>query len=268
MKVRAAGFTFSKVCEQQFCGSCQRFLADRLVYGQCPLCGYDKAKGDQCDGCTKLMNATELIGAKCKTCDSKPEIRQSEHIFIDLEKITPELKAWVDKTAKEGFWTSNSATQTNALIAQGLPGRCITRDLKWGTPVPLDEFKSKVFYVWFDAPIGYISITANYTDEWEKWWKNPSQVESFQFMGKDNITFHTVIFPSTLIATRENYTKLHHISTTEFLNYEDIKFSKTNSTGVFGDDAKNSGIPAEVWRFYLLINRPETADTAFLWKDF
>jgi methionyl-tRNA synthetase len=116
-----------------------------------------------------------------------------------------------------------------------------------------------VFYVWFDAPIGYISITANYVDEWEQWWKEPANnVESFQFMGKDNITFHSVIFPSTLIGTRQNWTKLHHIATTEFLNYEDIKFSKSEKTGVFGDDAKSTGIPCEVWRYYLLANRPES----------
>lgn len=126
-----------------------------------------------------------------------------------------------------------------------------------------------MFYVWFDAPIGYISITANYVDEWEQWWKEPANnVESFQFMGKDNITFHSVIFPSTLIGTRQNWTKLHHIATTEFLNYEDIKFSKSEKTGVFGDDAKSTGIPCEVWRYYLLANRPESQDTAFTWSDF
>jgi len=190
-------------------------------------------------------------------CSKQPEIRKSEHIFIDLPKITDKLAAWVKDASAKGFWSQNSIAQTNALISAGLPGRCITRDLKWGTQVPLDKYKNKVFYVWFDAPIGYISITANYTDGWEKWWKNPSEVESFQFMGKDNITFHTVIFPSTLIATGDNFTKLHHISTTEFLNYENAKFSKTRKTGVFGDDAMNTGVPVEVWRYYLLINRPE-----------
>lgn len=161
------------------------------------------------------------------------------------------------------------------MLKSGLQGRCITRDLKWGTPVPLEEFSDKVFYVWFDAPIGYISITANYDDGWQQWWQNPEEVESYQFMGKDNITFHTVIFPSTLIATGDKWTKLHHISTTEFLNYEldedtgkPKKFSKSRGTGVFGDDAMKIGIPSEVWRYYLLINRPESQDTVFLWSDF
>jgi methionyl-tRNA synthetase len=140
--------------------------------------------------------------------------------------------------------------------------------LKWGTPVPLEEFKDKVFYVWFDAPIGYLSITATYTKHWEKWWKNPEQVKLYQFMGKDNIPFHTVIFPCTLLGTKENWTMLHHISTTEYLNYEDGKFSKSRRVGVFGDNAMETNIPSEIWRYYLLTNRPEKADTLFTWKDF
>ena len=160
------------------------------------------------------------------------------------------------------------------MLAKGLPGRCITRDLEWGTPVPVEKFKEKVFYVWFDAPIGYISITANYTDEWKQWWHNNENVELYQFMGKDNLTFHTLMFPSTLIGTGQPWTKLHHISTTEFLNYEKgedgvpLKFSKTRGIGVFGDDARKTGIPSEVWRYFLLSNRPENQDTVFLWNDF
>ncbi len=161
-------------------------------------------------------------------------------------------------------------------MKDGLPGRCITRDLKWGTPVPLEEYKDKVFYVWFDAPIGYLSITACYNEEnWEKWWKNNDNVQLYQFLGKDNITFHSVIFPCSLLATKDPYTMLHHIATTEFLNYEvdevtrkPKKFSKSNNTGVFGDNAIETGIPCEVWRYYLLINRPESQDTIFLWSDF
>jgi methionyl-tRNA synthetase len=152
-----------------------------------------------------------------------------------------------------------------------LKPRCITRDLKWGVEVPTEdeEMKGKVFYVWFDAPIGYLSITANFlNNDWEKWWKNPDNVKLYQFMGKDNVTFHTVIFPSTIIGTEKEYTKVFHLSTTEYLNYENKKFSKTHSTGVFGDSAKTTGIPSEVWRYYLLANRPEQADTDFKWDDF
>ena len=122
--------------------------------------------------------------------------------------------------------------------------------------------------VWFDAPIGYISITANYTKDWERWWKNKADVQLVQFMGKDNIPFHCVVFPSTLMAADKSWTLLHHVSCTEYLQYEGLKFSKSRGTGVFGDGARDSGIPSEVWRYYLLHNRPESADTVFLWEDF
>lgn len=161
------------------------------------------------------------------------------------------------------------------MLKGGLIGRCITRDLKWGTAVPVKGYEKKVFYVWFDAPIGYISITACHNGEnWKQWWQNQDNVELYQFMGKDNITFHTVIFPSTLIGSGQPWTKLHHISTTEYLNYEKdeitgapFKFSKRLGQGVFGDDAIKTGIPSEVWRYYLLTNRPENQDTVFTWSD-
>lgn len=265
-----------------YCPICTQFLADRFVSGTCPLCGSDDAKGDQCDGCGQLINAVELINPKCrfrKGCTSTPEVRSSKHIFIDLPKITPELKAWIDKQQEDGKWSSNARDFTNNLLKEGLRGRCITRDLKWGTPVPQKEFKDKVFYVWFDAPIGYISITGNYlgaeNDDWKKWWQNKDDVELYQFMGKDNTTFHTVIFPATLIGSKQPWTMMKTISTTEFLNYEldeatnkPKKFSKSRGTGIFGDDAMNTGIPSEIWRYYLLANRPENQDTVFLWKDF
>jgi methionyl-tRNA synthetase len=130
------------------------------------------------------------------------------------------------------------------------------------------DLKDKVFYVWFDAPIGYLSITGNLVENWEDWWKNPDNVTLYQFMGKDNVTFHTVIFPSSLLGTGDNYTKVNHLSTTEFLNYEGDKFSKSRGVGVFGSNAKDTGIPVEVWRFYLLAIRPETGDTDFYWENF
>jgi methionyl-tRNA synthetase len=140
--------------------------------------------------------------------------------------------------------------------------------LKWGIPVPLEGYEKKVFYVWFDAPIGYVSITKHaFPDEWESWWKS-DDVLLYQFMAKDNIPFHTILFPSTLIGTRDKWTMLHHIDSTEYLNYEDGKFSKSASQGVFGDDAKSTCIPPDVWRYYLLSNRPEGSDSQFSWKEF
>ena len=260
--------------EQFRCNKCNIVLSDRFVYGTCYHgdCKYEQARGDQCDKCGKLCNALELINPRCKMCGQSPEKFKSYHYFLNLPGVEEKLRAWIDKTSVEGHWTQNSRAITKGFINEGLKERCITRDLKWGIKVPGDDpdMKEKVFYVWFDAPIGYISITANFVgkDNWRNWWQNPENVKLYQFMGKDNVTFHTVIFPSTLIGTKENWTLLHHLSTTEYLNYEKTKFSKSNSVGVFGDHAESTGIPSEVWRYYLISNRPETSDTDFKWDDF
>ncbi|CAI5458883.1 unnamed protein product [Closterium sp. Yama58-4] len=254
---------------QPYCVVCSRFLADRFVEGTCPTpgCAYEDARGDQCDRCGKLLNAADLINPRCHMCHSRPEIRNTEHLFLDLPELKAELEAYVSDTSAAGGWSANSIQTTNAWIRDGLKPRCITRDLKWGVPVPLEKYKDKVFYVWFDAPIGYISITANYTEQWERWWKNPEEVELVQFMGKDNVPFHTVIFPCTLLGTKEPWTLMRTISVTEYLNYEGGKFSKSRGVGVFGNDAQDTGIPVEVWRYYLLTNRPEVSDTVFTWAD-
>ena len=260
--------------EQFRCNKCNIVLSDRFVYGTCYHgdCKYEQARGDQCDKCGKLCNALELINPKCKMCGQSPEKFKSYHYFLNLPGVEEKLRAWIDKTSVEGNWTQNSRAITRGFINEGIKERCITRDLKWGVKVPGDDpdMKEKVFYVWFDAPIGYISITANFVgkDNWRKWWQNPENVKLYQFMGKDNVTFHTVIFPSTLIGTKENWTLMYHLSTTEYLNYEKTKFSKSNSVGVFGDHAESTGIPSEVWRYYLISNRPETSDTDFKWDDF
>jgi methionyl-tRNA synthetase len=274
------GFIKEHTIEQLYCSSCGRFLADRYVRGTCPACGYEDARGDQCEHCGKLLDPTDLKNPRCSTCGSTPEVRATKHLYIDLPGILPEYEKWMKETSVSGVWAKNALQMTQAWIRDGLQERAITRDLKWGIPVPRDGFENKVFYVWFDAPIGYISISKCLFDRlsrgdkaaseanWKSWWQNPSDVELFQFIGKDNIPFHTVIFPSSLIGSGRNWTKLHHMSSTEYLNYEDGKFSKSKGIGVFGSDAKESGIPADVWRFYIFYNRPEKSDTLFTWKDF
>ena len=210
-----------------------------------------------------------------------------------------------------GGWSHNARVIANSWVKEGLKPRCITRDLKWGTPVPLEGYEDKVtpqmnilyavifvthfrtyqvFYVWFDAPIGYLSITACYTDEWERWWKNREQVVHYEFMAKDNVPFHSVVFPSSQLGTHDPYTLVNHLMATgiiqdfsylyqiifsnidnylclEYLNYEDGKFSKSRGVGVFGNNAQETGIPADVWRFYLLYIRPESQDSTFSWAD-
>lgn len=253
--------------EQLYCEACERFLADRFVEGICPHigCGFEDARGDQCDSCGKLVNAAELIKPRCKLCSATPKIKSSNHLFIDLPKIEIEMRKWFNVSSKN--WSHNAGTICNSWLRDGLLPRCITRDLKWGVPVPLEGYQDKVFYVWFDAPIGYLSITKEYTNEWEKWWKNPKDVQLYQFMAKDNVPFHGIIFPCTLTGSPKPWTRVTNLQATEYLNYEDGKFSKSRGVGVFGDEAMNTGIPSDVWRFYLLYIRPEAQDTAFAWCD-
>lgn len=271
---------------QLFCNHCNMFLADRFVHGICPKCGYEDARGDQCDKCGSLLDPTELKQPRCSTCGSTPEVKETKHLYINLPKISGKLDEWMKKVSVEGKWADNAVNITKAWIRDGLNERAITRDLKWGIPVPKKGYENKVFYVWFNAPIGYMSITKQLANElikagkksfdWKSWWlpseseegKNKEHVDLFQFIGKDNIPFHTVIFPCTLLGSGHDWTKLYHMSSTEYLNYEDGKFSKSRGIGVFGTDAIESGIPADAWRFYIFYNRPEKQDFQFTWKDF
>ncbi|XP_035380631.1 methionine--tRNA ligase, cytoplasmic isoform X1 [Electrophorus electricus] len=266
-RLHERGFLLEDTVEQLRCERCQRFLADRFVEGVCPHCRYPEARGDQCDKCGRLINAVELKEPQCKVCGQTPVIRTSKHLFLDLPKLEGDLEQWLERSLSSGDWTPNAKHITHSWIRDGLKPRCITRDLQWGTPVPHPDYREKVFYVWFDAPIGYLSITANYTSQWEKWWKNPQQVELYNFMAKDNVPFHSVVFPCSLLGAQDNYTLVNHLIATEYLNYEDTKFSKSRGVGVFGDMAKDTGIVSDVWRFYLLYMRPEGQDSAFCWAD-
>ena len=220
---------------QLWCDKHSGFLADRFVEGTCPQCGYNDARGDQCDACQKLLNAIELVNPRCKLDGHTPVQKSSRHLFLNLPELQKWNEEWALDVTDRGKWSPNGKAITLSWLQTGLTPRCITRDLKWGVPVPLDGFREKVFYVWFDAPIGwvcflrrpellrsltrsstqfrYLSITANYTAEWEKWWKNPEQVQLYQFMGKDNVPFHSVIFPCSLKASGDPYTLVHSIST-------------------------------------------------------
>ncbi|MDR2134230.1 MAG: methionine--tRNA ligase [Treponema sp.] len=294
-KLDAAGFISEQTIEQLHCGHCGRFLADRYIRGVCPHCGSPYARGDQCEACGKLLDPTELKEPHCAACGSTPSLKSTRHFYINLPKIRDRLEEWIKTASVRGAWANNAVQMTQAWIRDGLRERAITRDLKWGIPVPRPGYENKVFYVWFDAPIGYISITGNLGDDIAKgavapdggfpggkpgrvfsgwrdfaayWWKSPEEVELFQFIGKDNIPFHTVIFPSSLLGSGDNWTMLHHMSSSEYLNYESGKFSKSRGIGVFGTDVMETGIPADLWRFYIYYNRPEKSDAVFTWKDF
>lgn len=275
-KLDDRGYILEKTIEQLHCNTCKRFLADRYVLGTCPHCGYTDARGDQCESCGKLLDPVDLENPRCSSCSDVPVLKSTKHLYIDLPRINKDLQKWIAEASVKGFWANNAIQMTAAWIRDGLRERAITRDLKWGIPVPKPGYEDKVFYVWFDAPIGYISISGCLAeqrgDDWHSfvdyWWKSPDEVELFQFIGKDNIPFHTVIFPSSLIGSGDNWTLLHHMSSTEYMNYESGKFSKSKGVGVFGTDAMESGIDADIWRFYIFYNRPEKSDALFTWKDF
>jgi methionyl-tRNA synthetase len=223
-----------------------------------------------------------LINPRCKLDGATPEKRQTKHLYLRLDALKDKIVPWFEKVSKENDWSLNTTSIVQSWIDRGLKPRAITRDIKWGVPIPtgiegLDEeaYKNKVFYVWFDACIGYISITANYTDgdnlegkKWEQWWKQPEQVSLFQFMGKDNVPFHSIIFPGSQLGSGTTWTQVHKISATEYLNYEGGKFSKSKGVGVFGTSAKDTGVGPDIWRFYLLSRRPESSDTEFKWDEF
>ncbi len=280
------GYIHEHANKQLFCPHCNRFLADRYVNGTCPKCGSTKARGDQCDDCGSLLDPTELKDPKCSVCGATPEVRETKHLFIDLPAMSEKLDEWMKQASVEGKWSDNAIAVTKGWLKNGLNERAITRDLKWGIPVPKEGYDNKVFYVWFNAPIGYMSITKQLEDElkaqgkpafdWKSWWlpeeseeaAGKEKVDLFQFIGKDNLPFHTVVFPCTLLGSGRKWTMLHHMSSTEYLNYEDGKFSKSRGVGVFGTDAIETGIPADAWRFYIFYNRPEKQDYQFTWKEF
>ncbi|KAI8980117.1 methionyl-tRNA synthetase [Trametes punicea] len=279
MNLAKNGFLERLEKEQTFCEGCSKFLADRFVEGTCPHCGSDDARGDQCDVCGRTLDAVDLINPRCLIDKShKVATRTTAHMYLKLDALQPRTEEWIKKSWKEGRWSPNAVVNADgelidARLKAGLRPTPVTRDLSWGVPVPRLEGKehegmeNKVLYVWFDACIGYPSITANYTPEWKQWWFNEQNVRLYQFMGKDNVYFHTIYFPSVQIGDGRPWTMLHHLSTTEYLNYEGGKFSKSHNRGVFGPAARETGIPPSVWRYYLISARPETADSMFSWAD-
>nr|XP_053621630.1 methionine--tRNA ligase, cytoplasmic isoform X2 [Plodia interpunctella] len=269
LKLKDNGYVSTQSVDQLLCEKCDRFLADRFVEGICPHpgCLYDNARGDQCDKCGKLINATELIEPRCKVCGTKPVLRASEQLFIELSKLEPSLRNWISQS--EARWSAPARAVTRSWLKEPLRARAVTRDLKWGVSVPVEGFQTKVFYVWFDAPIGYMSITEIATKQYEKWWKPDKEcdVKLYQFMAKDNVPFHVIMFPATILGIAEGHLLVSHIFATEYLNYEEGKFSKSRGVGVFGTDAQDTGIPSDVWRFYLASVRPESSDSSFSWVE-
>ena len=266
------GYIEEKSIKQIYSVDDERFLPDRYVTGTCPHCGYDKARGDQCENCTKVLEPTELINPRSTISGSTNlEVRETKHLFLKLPLLEERLAAWV-KT-KEPFWPDIAYSIAQKWLTEGLQERCITRDLKWGFPVPKKGFEDKVFYVWFDAPIGYIGITKQWADEqpatrdWKSWWLNASDVRYVEFMGKDNVPFHSISFPATLLGTGEKWTMVDYLKGMSYLTYEGGKFSKSEKRGIFAEDAVKE-FPADYWRYWLMSNAPESSDSSFSFELF
>ncbi len=271
-KLDENGYIEEKTIKQVYSVDDKQFLADRYITGTCPYCGYDKARGDQCENCTKVLEPTQLINPRSTISGSTHlEIRETKHLFLNLPKIEKRLAEWVK--SKEPFWPDVAYSIAQKWLKEGLQERCITRDLKWGFPVNKAGYEDKVFYVWFDAPIGYIGITKQWADEkplerdWKKWWLDAQDVRYVEFMGKDNVPFHSIMFPATLLGTGENWTFVDYLKGMSYLTFEGGKFSKSEHRGVFADKAVEE-FPADYWRYWLMANAPESSDASFTFDGF
>ncbi|WUR04757.1 methionine-tRNA ligase (MARS1) [Vairimorpha necatrix] len=290
-KIYKNGFFTEQEIEQFFCEKCKIFLADRYVFGTCKYCKFPDAKGDQCDGCGHTYKSLDLIDAKCTLCKSTPNIKETRHLFFDFSNFKDQLEDLYNRNSQ--YWSDNGKHITKSWLDQELLPRCMTRDLKnkWGVPVPLEGFEKKVFYVWFDAVIGYFTFLKecvekrnlnekiknfsisekkhqnyNTNSTYEDWLKDG---EIIQFMGKDNVFFHTIVFPSLIFATKLDYPVIKKLSVTEFLLFENEKFSKSRGHGIFGLDLINNDLGSScLWRYYLSKIRPEKCDSNFSFEHF
>ena len=267
LELNKKGFISEGETEMFYCEHDNMFLPDRFVTGTCPKCGYENANGDQCEKCDSLFSLNELKDAKCKVCGKPAVLKKSKHIFLNLSKGTEELDKWIE--TKKDIWRPHVYAEAKKWVNEGLKDRCISRDITWGFPIPLEGYENKVFYVWFDAPIGYISITKELSDEkYKNLWQD-RDAKIYNFVGKDNIQFHTVFFP-TMLLENGNYNLAHNVVGLNFLNYEGQKFSKSKKIGVFCnaliDD--NPEIDVDALRTYLTTIIPENRDTDYKCEDF
>ncbi|MDX2415743.1 MAG: methionine--tRNA ligase [Bacteroidales bacterium] len=259
------GEFIEKISEQYYDNEAGTFLADRYIKGTCPHCGYDEAFGDQCEKCGTSLNATDLINPKSVVSGSQPVLKETKHWFLPLDKHEAWLKQWILEEHKE--WKPNVYGQCKSWLDQGLQPRAVSRDLDWGVPVPVKGAEGKVLYVWFDAPIGYISATKELTDKWEDYWKDKNS-KMVHFIGKDNIVFHCIIFPAMLKA-EGSYILPENVPANEFLNLENNKISTSRNWAVWLHEYLED-FPGEqdVLRYTLCANAPEAKDNDFTWKDF
>ena len=259
------GVFVEKESEQYYDEEAKTFLADRYITGECPHCHFPKAYGDQCEHCGSTLSPNELINPKSAVSGSKPVLKKTKHWYLPLDKYQPWLEKWILEEHKE--WRPNVYGQCKSWIDMGLQPRAVSRDLDWGIPVPVEGAEGKVLYVWFDAPIGYISNTKELRDDWETWWKD-SSTRLVHFIGKDNIVFHCIVFP-TMLKAEGSYILPDNVPANEFLNLEDDKISTSRNWAVWLDEyLVDFPGKQDVLRYVLTANAPETKDNNLPWKDF
>jgi len=267
MTLLEKGYIYKATVSQAFCTSCQRFLPDRYIEGTCPYCQSLGARGDQCDDCGKPINPAELINPLCRLCGTTPQFRDSEHFFLKLSAFQDSLLAWVKQ---QTHWRPNVLNFTTRYLEEGLKDRAITRDIEWGIPVPIEGFEDKRLYVWFEAVIGYLSATKEWaksigdSEKWRSFWQG--DVKSYYFIGKDNIPFHTIIWPAMLMG----YGGLnlpYDVPANEFLTIEGRKLSTSRNWAVWLPDYLSRYDPDPL-RYLLSINMPENGDADFSWREF
>ena len=264
-KLHAEGKFVEQTSEQYYDEEAKQFLADRYIMGTCPHCGNDRAYGDQCEKCGTSLNSTDLIDPKSMISGSKPVMKETKHWYLPLNDYQKDLEKWILTDHKE--WKSNVYGQCKSWFDLGLQPRAVSRDLDWGIPVPVEGAEGKVLYVWFDAPIGYISATKDLTPDWEKYWKS-DECKMVHFIGKDNIVFHCIVFPSMLMADG-SYILPENVPANEFLNLEGDKISTSRNWAVWLHEYLEEFPGKEdVLRYVLCANAPETKDNDFTWKDF
>ena len=264
-KVYDHGYIKEGYLETPYCKNDKIALADRYIEGTCPYCNYENARGDQCENCGKILDPIQLKNPHCIICNkSDIEFRRVKHIFLDLTKLSSKLESWIKKSKA---WRPQVKGIALAWIKEGLKPRCISRNLRWGIKIPFKGFEDLIFYVWAEAAIGYISSTKEWNiNKWQEYWKKKNS-KIYHFVGKDNIPFHTILFPAELIANGD-YNLPYNVVGLQYLNYEGGKFSKSKGHGVFCENLPNSSLDVDYWRFYLTFVIPETADTEFLWRGF
>jgi methionyl-tRNA synthetase len=280
-RLKEEGFTEVRTTEQVYSVADGRFLPDRYVVGTCPNCGYERARGDQCEHCGKQLEPTDLIEPRSAISGSTDlEIRSSAHVYLLQSRLADRIRAWIDT---KDDWPQLTRSIAYKWLDEGLEDRGITRDLEWGIPVDPDDFPEvagKVWYVWFDAPIGYLGATREWADLhappeeagalFESWWRTDrgaADVTYTEFMGKDNVPFHTLSFPATILGSGEDWKLVDRLKSFNWLTYYGGKFSTSDHRGVFMSDALEL-LPADYWRWYLMANAPESDDTSFTWELF